>query len=86
MTDKKTYAFALAAGQKTRHIAGEFDTETRKPNYEIEVSIYQHPKNQVKVTPILLGSREDCQWGWDIENNSEMPAFFTVKKDGVEIL
>ena len=29
-----------------------------------------------------IGTSENCQWDWDIKNNSTWPAFVTIKKDG----
>jgi len=82
MSDEKDYNFCLMPGIKTRHIAGPFDVNTRKPYYEIIVSIQAHVRNQVEINQFILGTPDNCQWGWDINNKSTWPAFVIVKKDG----
>jgi len=82
-TDPKDYSFILPPNQKTRHIAGTFDSEKKEPHYEIEISIPRHVRDMVEVNQILLGVPQDCQWGWDIYNKSSWPAFVIVKRDGV---
>jgi|WetSurMetagenome_2_1015567.scaffolds.fasta_scaffold106301_3 hypothetical protein len=81
MSDDKDYSFCLSPGIKTRHIAGPFDVKTRKPHYEIIVSVPTHVRNQVEIKQFLLGTPDNCQWGWDIKNGSTWPAFVTIKKD-----
>lgn len=81
----KDCSFYLTPGKKTRHIAGPFDIKTHKPIYEIEVSVPNHVRNQVKISQILLGAPENCLWAWDIKNNSTWPAFVIIKKDGKKI-
>ena len=80
--DSRDYSFILWTNQKTRHIAGTFDYEKKEPHYEIEISIPAHVRDQVEVNQILIGSPQDCQWGWDINNKSSWPAFVIIKRDG----
>lgn len=85
MTEEKDYSFLLYPGNKTRHIAGPFDVKNRTPHYGIEIDVPSHVRNQVEVTQFLLGTPENCQWAWDIENKTTWPAFVTIKKDGLKV-
>ena len=82
MTEEKDYTFCLSPGNKTRYAAGPFDINTRKPRYEIEINIPSHVRNQVEVKQFLMGSENNYQWVWNIENKSTWPAFIIIKKDG----
>ncbi len=82
MSNENDYSFCIMPGKKTRHIAGPFDVKTRKPHYEIDISIPAHVCEQVEINQILLGTPESCQLAWDIKNNSSWPAFVIIKKDG----
>lgn len=82
MPEEKNYSFLLSPGNKTRYIAGSFDVKTRKPCYEIEVNVPTHVRNRVEIQQYLVGSPENCQWGWEINNKSSWPAIVTIKKDG----
>lgn len=86
MSDKRDYTFCLMPGEKTRWIAGPFDAETRKPHYEIDISIPPHVREQVEVNQFLSGTPENCQWAWEFKNNSAWPAFVIIKKDGEIVL
>lgn len=81
----KDYSFLLNPNQKKRYIAGSYDPKNHRPIYEIEIDVPKHVKNQVSEKQILVGTPENCQWGWDIENNSSWPAYVVIKKDGVLI-
>ncbi len=81
--EPKDYSFILSPNQKLRHIAGTFDYDKKQPHYEIDISVPQHVRNQVEVNQIIVGSPENCQWGWDLSNKSTWPAFVTIKCDGV---
>ncbi len=85
MSDEKDYTFCLMPGTKIRHNAGPFDTETRKPRYEIEINIPKHARDQVEIEQFLMGNPENRMWVWDIKNKSTWPAFITIKKDGEKI-
>jgi len=82
MAEEKDYTFCLMPGAKTRYTAGRFDAVTRTPHYEIEINVPSHVSDQVRVSQFLLGTPENCQWAWDIKNNSTWPAFIIIKKDG----
>jgi hypothetical protein len=86
MSDEKDYSFCLGPGIKTRYIAGPFDVKTHKPHYELIVSIPTHVRNQVEIKQFLLGTPDNCQWGWDIKNNSTWPASVIAKKDGEKMM
>ncbi|MCX5888200.1 MAG: hypothetical protein NTY36_01950 [Deltaproteobacteria bacterium] len=85
MSDEKDYTFSLSPGNKTRYMAGPFDAETRKPHYEIFVSIPAHVRNQVEIEQVFMGTPENRLWVWDIRNKSSWPAFITIKKDGEKV-
>lgn len=74
--------FCISPGGKTRYIAGPFDTSSRTPRYEIEVSVPKHVRSQVEVNQFLLGTPEDCQWAYDIKNRSTWPVLVIIKRDG----
>lgn len=82
MSEEKDFSFVLSPGGKTRYTAGPFDVKTRKPCYEIDVSVPTHVRNQLEIQQFLVGTPENCQWGWEIKNRSTWPAFVTIKKDG----
>ena len=86
MTEQKNYTFCLMPGIKTRYAAGPFDVKTRAPQYEIEINVPPHVRNQVEVKQVILGTPENCQWAWDIKNDTSNPAFISIKKDGQMIL
>ena len=86
MSEQKDYTLCLMPGTKTRYAAGPFDVKTRAPHYEIEINVPSHVRNQVEVNQFLLGTPENCQWAWDIKNDSSYPAFIYIKKDGQMIL
>jgi len=81
-TPEKDYTFCLMPGIKMRHIGGPYNVETRKPSYELHVSVPSHVRDQVEVNQVLLGTPENCKWAWDLKNKSRWPAFVTIKKDG----
>lgn len=85
MTDVKDYTFYLMPGGKTRYIAGPFDINTRLPHYEIEISVPTHVRDQIEVNQFLLGTPENCQWAWDIKNNTSWPTFIIIRKNGEKI-
>ena len=86
LAEERDYTFRLMPGKSTRYLAGSFNATTRTPRYEIEINVPSHVQNQIKVEQILTGTKDDCQWAWDIENKSSWPAFILVKKDGQAIL
>ena len=85
MSDEKDYSFCVLPGNKTRHIAGPFDRKDRTPHYEIEIDVPEHVRSQVEVKQFVVGTSENCEWAWDIRNNSTYPVFVTIKKDGEKI-
>jgi hypothetical protein len=85
MANEKDYRFCLIPGSKTRHVAGPPCVKNRIPHYEIEIDVPSHVRDKVEVKQFLLGTPKNCQWAWDLKNNSTWPAFVTIKKDGQRI-
>lgn len=85
MDNSEDYTFILDSKTNTRYVVGKYNYDTKTPCYEIELSVPQHVKNYVEVKHVLIGSPENCNWGWDISNESSWPVIVKVKKDGVLI-
>ena len=83
MANENQCTFVLDPGKKKRLFAGTYDVKSRKPQYEIDINVPKHVRNQIEVNQKLIGNEDYCQWAWDIKNNSTWPAFITIKKDGV---
>ncbi len=83
--NEKDCSLCLMPGKKIRQIAGPFDIQTHKPIYDIEVNVPSHVRQQIEISQILYGKPGNCQWAWDIKNNSTCPAFVIIKKDGIRI-
>ncbi len=82
---QKDCSFCLMPGKKLRQIAGPFDLQTRLPLYDIQVSSPSHVRQQIEISQILFGTPGNCQWAWDIKNNSSEPVFLIIKEDGKKI-
>ncbi len=85
MLIEKDYSLCLMPGKQIRQVAGPFDIQTHKPVYDIEVKVPSHVRKQIKISQILFGTPGNCQWAWDIINNSTEPVFLIIKEDGMKI-
>ena len=85
MTETKNYTFRMKPNTKFRYIAGEYNINTKKPEYRISISAPSHERDFVNIKQILLGDKNYCNWGWDIHNNSSWEIFVTITKDGIPI-
>lgn len=77
------YTFLLPPGGKSRYNAGPYDQEMRSPRYEIEVLIPNDMRYQVEIKQFLMGTVGNHIWVWDLRNEATLPAFITIKNDGV---
>jgi hypothetical protein len=67
---------------KIRHPAGLYDEKTRTPSYSLEVSTWKDLRDRVKVVDFLMGTENKRIWVYEITNESEWPAFISIKRDG----
>lgn len=76
------HTFILEPGQNKRVNAGPYDREQRRPQYEIEVVVPSHVRNQIEMNQFLIQTGEGYLWCWDVKNKSSWIAFFKVTADG----
>jgi hypothetical protein len=83
MDDSKEFTFIVRSGEKKRYNAGFYDYHQSTPKYSISFYVPETERKRVTVNQVMTGSQDHCSFAWDIVNDSDCIAFFTVKKDGV---
>ncbi|QHD04231.1 hypothetical protein [Pseudomonas sp. R76] len=82
MSSKSTVT--IDAGAKFRLQAGPYDLHTNTPKYGFEVSAADEASRyRVIDNSQIMGVPGRHFWVWDITNESSMPVFVTLTKDGV---
>lgn len=76
----------IAPGGKFRRQAGPYDLKTHLPRYGFEVVAADADAQwQVVDGSQIMGHPDNHFWVWDIKNNSSMPVFIMLTKDGVPV-
>lgn len=81
---ENTYTISLAPGEKKRYIAGPYDKQKQKPNYQYSIMMTCHAESDVLVKQFLMNCGNEYQWGYDFHNtSSNLEAYIVIYKDGV---
>lgn len=73
----------IQPGAKYRLNAGPYDVATRSPKYSFDVvTAIKGMQHQVIDKSHLMGPEGEHFWVYDITNESSMPVFITLTKNG----
>lgn len=80
---RTAYNIAIHPGKKFRLTAGPYDVATRLPKYSFDIpAATEDVKRQVIDKSYLMGPEGRLFWVYEIINDSSIPIFITLTKNG----